>query len=506
MEHLNPSFFDAARGRRGILAIVLCFLAVNLVGLDRSPVVWIDEVAMNDPAKELALHGKYRSSVFAGQHHFEEVYLWVPPGQPLVIAASYALAGFGIWQTRIPPLLFGAALLLLVYAIARILARGDIRPALIAALLVSLDPQFLQTARAGRMDTQCIFFALLAFWFLLRAGERGDAKLLPNVYAGLSVSAALITSPVSAPWALSIGLLTLIESRNRRILRTLVYGCAAASLFLLWIVYALRTPEAFHEQFFALVGDHVPALTIPRRIVEEFIRYWRVYKTAPLLILLFAASLAWLFTKACDRKTRLRLLLFFGVAFLFNMFFMGKLGGYYSLHPNVILLMGAGLMLFHFWNVAQRNRLLLRLAYGSALLLLALNLLASGVGGRLVTLAYQWEARDYSRVTEALGRKIPPGSVVWGTEGIWYAVEKNGSTLRLLGAPDPLRHDFLVLRKDQDYPVPQGFQFVAETGEPLPPLFGRVQVTSFDYRLRIYRSAMRRSRAESLRFAGEAVR
>lgn len=491
MESLTPSSFDGARGRKRILAIALCFVAVNLVGLDRSPVVWIDEVAMNDPAKELALHGKYRSSVFAGFHRFEEVYLWVPPGQPLVAAASYAIAGFGIWQTRIPPLLFGAALLIVVYGVGRILSRGDIRPAIIAALLVALDPQLLQTARAGRMDTQCIFFALLGLYFLLQALERGDNRLLPNLYAGLAVSAALITSPVSAPWALSIGLLTLIESRERRLLRALVYAAAAASLMLLWVLYALRTPEAFHAQFFALVGDHVPALSIPDRIVQEFIRYWRVYKLTPMLILLLISALAWLFTKACDRRTGLRLLLFFAVAFFFNTLFMGKLGGYYSLHPNIILLLAAGMMLFQLRDAALRHRWAIRTACFSGIALLVLNLFASGMGGRLVTLAYQWDARDYSRVTASIKEEIPPGSIVWGTEGIWYAVEKAGATLRLLGTPDPRLHDFMVLRKEQDLPVPDGFRLVAETGEPLPPIPGGFRLNSFDYQLRISVSILR---------------
>ncbi len=47
-----------------IILISLLFIGINLIGLDRSPIVWIDEVAMNDPAKELAFHGVLRSSVF----------------------------------------------------------------------------------------------------------------------------------------------------------------------------------------------------------------------------------------------------------------------------------------------------------------------------------------------------------------------------------------------------------------------------------------------------------
>jgi len=56
---------------KGIALIAMGFLFLNLVGLNRSPVVWMDEVTLNDPAKELALHGRMVSSVFSGHNGFE---------------------------------------------------------------------------------------------------------------------------------------------------------------------------------------------------------------------------------------------------------------------------------------------------------------------------------------------------------------------------------------------------------------------------------------------------
>jgi hypothetical protein len=62
------------RDRSLILLTALAFIALNLIGLDRSPVVWLDQVTLNDPAKELAINGQCRSSVFAELPEFAAGY------------------------------------------------------------------------------------------------------------------------------------------------------------------------------------------------------------------------------------------------------------------------------------------------------------------------------------------------------------------------------------------------------------------------------------------------
>ena len=42
---------------KAVKYIAIGFFLMNLIGLDRSPIVWMDEVTLNDPAKELALNG-----------------------------------------------------------------------------------------------------------------------------------------------------------------------------------------------------------------------------------------------------------------------------------------------------------------------------------------------------------------------------------------------------------------------------------------------------------------
>lgn len=144
-----------------IVFIAVAFILMNLIGLDKSSVVWIDEVVINDPARELAFNGKLRSSVFAGESGFEHVFLWLPPLHQIITAIVYKTFGFGIWQTRIPVVIFGSFSLIVIYFIALKLLKEKL-PALIGVVLFALNPQFIHTARSGRMDTLCILLSALA--------------------------------------------------------------------------------------------------------------------------------------------------------------------------------------------------------------------------------------------------------------------------------------------------------------------------------------------------------
>jgi hypothetical protein len=124
------------------------------------------------------------------------------------------------------------------------------------------------------------------------------------------------------------------------------------------------------------------------------------------------------------------------------------------------------------------------LAYSSLLLI---NLLAAGIGGRYLSLCYQWRARDYGQVDAAVRSSIPPGSVVWGPAEVWYAVENAGSSLRLAGEPDRKVHDYMILRPGSGVLLRGKAERILEFGVPLPPVFGSLRRASADYTFEIWR-------------------
>jgi 4-amino-4-deoxy-L-arabinose transferase-like glycosyltransferase len=479
--------------RKPVFWIAAAFVLLNLPGLGRSPVVWIDEVTLNDPAKELALHGVLRSSVFAGHAGFETSYFWQPPGQALVTALVYRVFGFGIWQTRLPPLLFGAACLVALHSLGLLLFR-DARAALLGAAVFGLDPKFLQAARSARMDPQCLFLALLALLVYLRARE--DPAWKPGIFdrrlalSGLLLGLAGVTHPIAVAWAPALGSLIVLSSRGwRRLTGLACFGLAAALPPLLWLAFVLRSSSfaVFTSQFLAHGEGHLAQGSPLQRIAAEVIFYCRQYSLAPLLVLTYAAAFLWLLLRpsvpAVARQTVGILVL---VLFVFNALVMTKGLGYYYLYPTSLLALGVGAVLVAPPSLRPGLPGLLgrSVAWGWALLLI-LNVLAAGLAGRLLSLAFQWQARDYRQVDTAVAAAIPAGSVVWGPPEVWYAVEEAGSSLRLLGPPDPRRHDYLVLRSDSPARLDGRLRKISEFGTPLPPVFG-IRRASADYCLQIW--------------------
>lgn len=478
------------------LLIAASFIALNLIGLDRSPVVWIDEVTLNDPAKELALHGQFRSSVFAGKDGFGEVYLWQPPGQTLVTAAVYRLLGFGIWQTRVPVVLFGGAALLALYLLTVQLS-GSRTAAAIAAVLFGLDPTFIQTARSGRMDAQCLFFALCGVYCYLRSADAQKRSLHVLAVSGLCVGLAGVTHPVAVVWSLAMGLLIVLRGRRRLLLRFVVFGGAAGLPSLVWLLFAMQTPDLFKAQFIAHGEGHLSASSLLLRIWPEMARDASAYKRTPLLLLVYVGSFAWVCSSRPKApRLRLRLVVLFAVPFLFNTFFMVKNVGFYFLHPFAILAVCAGLMLSGVMPQRLADLKTIRgAAQAVALLLLLGKVLAGGIVGRYVTLAFQWRARDPRQITKPIAECVPPGSIVRGIPQVWYAVEESGSTLSLVGERDPEKQDFLITSPRAS--APPGFRKVRQIGRPLPLLLGRFRLRSADYQMVIWESELRGGRGRA---------
>ena len=95
-----------------------------------------------------------------------------------------------------------------------------------------------------------------------------------------------------------------------------------------------------------------------------------------------------------------------------------------------------------------------------------------------------------------------PGSLVWGTPKVWYAVVKAGASLRFGVAGearnlDPNTYDFAVIEGSDPVIMAKGFRKIAEIGAPLPPVFGKIRLGSEDYRMQVWQSTARDPRTES---------
>jgi 4-amino-4-deoxy-L-arabinose transferase-like glycosyltransferase len=421
-----------------------------------------------------------------------------------VAAGFYKLFGFGVWQTRIHGLLFGAADLFMISLLAWRLFEDSLAAAFAAAIL-GLHPAFVATARAGRMDTECLFFVLLATTLYLEGQWRPSRTYLWYGASGLSLGLAGMFHAIAAAWAPALGLLVLLNGGKGRFCK-LGWLALCASLFpLLWLGWALRTPDQFRLQFLSHAMAHLAEGTIVERLGGEI--YFEVgnHLRVPTLLAAYAGGAIWgLFFALLRREVKVILAVLCSVPLLLIAIFMVKEAGPYFLYPVTALTLCAGFLLARLWKagIASTTRWSGAILMSLPVLLLA-NLFAAGLGGRWLLLAWQYRERDYQQVEVPVRAIIPKGSIVLGPAQAWYALVGVGASLRLRSVnfdfshpptqPNPRVHDFVI--REVSKPLDEdltGFHEVQRIGAPLPPLFGRFRVSeSSDYQLEIWKSDFR---------------
>jgi 4-amino-4-deoxy-L-arabinose transferase-like glycosyltransferase len=476
-----------------VTAFSILYFIANLIGLDRSPTVWIDEVTLNDPARMLALHGQLGSSVFSGYEGFSHAYFWQPYGQALVTAVVYKVFGFGIWQTRIPPLTFAAASLPVLYLLFSKLFLRRVA-AVIGCVLYALDVQFIETVRSGRMDAQCLFFSFLGLYCLLTGlDQKGTRRILFLAASGLSIGIAGTTHPVGIIWSLAGAIVIILTTKRNAAPLLVVFGSACAVAPATWVSYAAITGNlsTLRSQFLTHGESHVVTGSIFARFHAEFERYHTVYRYAPLLLVIYAVAVLWVTViRRKQRAVGSTVAALFFIPFLFVTLFMVKTVGFYSLHPITIAAGCVGVLAEDLFALCRNNRwALVTFAVGVAIV--SANIFAAGIGGRELVLVTQWRDRNYQQVSSAVDDYVASGCTVWGSPQVWYALEARHANLRLLGAPNAQIDDYVI--ESYGNRPPTGFRKLVTFGTTFRSGWLPIHLPTADYHLSLWRSSFRSS-------------
>ncbi len=447
-----PTTSSIAR-HRWLVVYIVVYALIHSIGLDRSPLIWLDEVTLNDPARILAEQGRLRSSVFEDIPTFRDHYYWQPPVQALSTAAVYKLFGFGIWQTRFPVLLFGCLSLVGIYGIIYLLCahRGS---ALVGAMLWSVDPLFTYAARNARMDTESLAlgaFATLVFLVWNKRSEQTRSLSLLGL-SGACASLACLTHPVAV--GISAGLILNIciaKPFRLRNLAAFVVGMSVVGIpWLGWILLDGGWTD-FTRQFIRHGSDHVSGLSLPMKFLSELQRYPRDYFHSMIVLVLFVVvAVALFFPKILQTKdfqispTALRVMVL--STFAFNVVVMTKEVGFYSLYPGLFLYVACGLCYF---ILAKHSRWPLLPGVVAALIVACWFTL--GLGARVYLLTQQWQSRDPQFMKTELSRLQHPASI-YGEAAVWYAAVELNDTLSVedtyttLAYPERQSHDYRRFR------------------------------------------------------------
>jgi hypothetical protein len=467
--------------RRDLATAAALFLGLvlwHLPALTLSPAVNHDEVMLNAAARNWTAHGVPALSPLAEKGGtYGQAYYWHPPGFLLLMAAAYKVFGFSIEVTRGVSLVAGASAVALLFQILRVLG-VDRRYAVLGAFLLAAHPLFWWLCRSGRMDLIALDLGFLAI--LLAAGNR-DSPTIDAAATGLLVGVGGLFHVMVLSWAPAIAMAN--ASRERRIdpARTALTIGGAIFPVAIWagLAFGFGDGPAFQEQFVGYqLGQRSGTGAIWQRPMAELWLFISQMRFQPTLLLMAAVGV-WL---GCRNRTPTGRWVLAGwiTAILLIAFGTSKGTGAYPLYWYVWVLMVTMVAIHGIegkWRLAVISLALLNAAFVQA--------------GTAAIGLYQKAARDPSRADRFFAQHIRRGSVVVGSEDIWYSLEHAGAQLRIWVEPDARRHDYVVTYANVPAVKPEGFDLLAEQPDLMPKVGGRYfSHTPCSYRIWIARPAV----------------
>jgi hypothetical protein len=224
----------------GLAAVLLLYGVVSVRHLATVPPVYEDEPGQASTGWKLATTATFGSDPFTGFHGMERRYYGFLPLHPLLLAATFRVAGLGLVQARLEAVVMGALILGLTAALGWRLF-GPAVGVLAALLLVTVrltgltrshltGIPLLDMARIARYDMVVGVFGLAALHAYLSAARRPG--LLGYALAGCLAGLAGLSHLYGVFWLAVLGLLALWDGAGGRRLAALALGFAVP-----WIPY-----------------------------------------------------------------------------------------------------------------------------------------------------------------------------------------------------------------------------------------------------------------------------
>jgi hypothetical protein len=232
MSSIATRFVKPLRKDHLILAVLVVFVAIQLpYKLARLPAFWWDEGNVASVARNWVELGHY-GRLFMGKPlpaYLDRFSVGFPAVAP--IALSFRLLGIGVWQARLPGVLFTVGALAALWLLVRRLYDRSVATVTLAAVLLLPVLPDLHPVLAGRQalgEMPAIFYLLIGFLFLQQAWGR-PLRFLPLavVFWGLSLQ----TKPQVLPFLTASLLLPLaitLWKRRFREARILAFGLLGA--------------------------------------------------------------------------------------------------------------------------------------------------------------------------------------------------------------------------------------------------------------------------------------
>ncbi len=440
-----------------LVVAVAVFLVSVLPNLANHPAVTDDEVWVLSSAFKLAEEGVFGSDMFAGFYHADSHYYFNMPAHHFLVAGALKVLGAGILEARLVSVVYGLAVLLLTYILARKLY-GVVVAVLAVGLLLFLRLNMgfdtglpLQELSATiRYDLAPVPFALGGVLLLL-----GPPRLWRWALAGLLFGVATLLqfyAVFMVPVALVFLAIDRLPAREKLRLAGALVG-ATVLVGLPYGIYALANLDDFRGQvrtvdrrddflsprfyvdnllhetkrFTRPLGfKEVPRGEDPRLVEARFLNASEMLTRRPsakLAVLVgLPASLVYIGWRAFrwrSRGDRLMFLCLLGLPLQFALLEGAKLYIYWVL---VLPFLCAGIAAIARYLIERARDNRAWLAAAGAVAIVLLLFFAEGAVARRNGLQTASDESEYATVSRVLREFVPEGSRVVGSTSLWWAL------------------------------------------------------------------------------------
>jgi 4-amino-4-deoxy-L-arabinose transferase-like glycosyltransferase len=265
-----------------ILAVFLIFFQFT-----DTPKVWVDEGLFTEMAKNVALHGVWGVQTAPGVFSLMNV-SQISVSYPVIlpVALSLKIFGNGIWQARLPMVLYMLVLVFLFYFFSK--KRYGFYPAILSVLsLISFSP-FYGNGRPVLGEVPGLVFGVLGVWFLLLWEESSFKNKKWALLSGLAFGLAAATKEIfllGIPLALIISLILWFKKIEDK--KTLaIFWLSFVPPVLIWAYIHLISSNSllnFIPNFLHLASNHSSSISLTHTILNNLARFFT--ETTPILFM-----------------------------------------------------------------------------------------------------------------------------------------------------------------------------------------------------------------------------
>lgn len=280
--------------RKNIILALVFILGTFLIvfHFTDTPKVWVDEGVYTETARNFALHGVLGLQTEPGK--FFPINHLLSTGYPVIVpvAGSFLAFGTGIWQARLPMIIYMFILMVLFYLFVK--KRYGFYPAILSVLLLLSFSPFYGNGRPVQGEVPGLVFLVLGALFFLFLEEGGFQSRRFAFLGGLAFGLSASTKPIYMLGlfvVLFVALLLWYKKINKKVLLFSFFGFIAPLIFWFYIQFPdkesiLKIPSLY----FHIASDSASSVPIFEKVLTNFLKFF-TESTPMLFLVVFAITL-----------------------------------------------------------------------------------------------------------------------------------------------------------------------------------------------------------------------